>query len=263
MNIAVCVKQTPDTEAKIEIQGKTSLNESGFKFIISPYCEFAVEEALLQKEKHGGETTVVSVGQEKVLEAIRTALAMGIDKAVHLNDGVYDGGDNYSTAVALAGALKKVDADLILGGKQAIDDDSAQTMTLVAEMMDIPHVNIVAGDLSIDPDAKKGTAKRRIEGGDELVEFSLPVIITCEKGLNEPRYASLPGIMKAKKKAVDNWNPGDLGVGNDDVGASGAKVKHLRYEPLPERAAGKILEGEPAEVAKELARLLREEAKVI
>lgn len=260
MNIVVCMKQTPDTEAKIVLNADASgINPDGVKFVMNPYDEFAVEQAIQLKEKFGGETTVVTIGPQRVVEAMRTALAMGIDKGIHIDDPALEKADSWATAKVLAGVLKGLNADLILGGKQAIDGDMACVMAQVAEFLDLPHVyNISSMEMSAD--GKKATVGRRIEGGEEVYEVTLPAVMTCEKGLNEPRYASLPGIMKAKKKEIKALKLADTGVSGDDAKN---RIEIIKYLPLEERQPGKIIEGEPEEAAAKLAKLLREEAKVI
>lgn len=263
MKIAVIIKQTPDTETVVKINDAgNDIVGTGVKYVMSPYCEFAVEEALRTKEKLGGEVVVVSLGPDRVLETIRTALAMGCDRAIHLKDPAYEGGDGQATAKALAAALKTVSPDIVFAGKQAIDGDQSQVAVRVAELAGLAQATIVTA-LEIAADGKTAKATRRIEGGDEVVELKLPALISCEKGLNEPRYASLPGIMKAKKKEVKELKPAELGL-EGQVGAAGAKAKRVKLLPLAERKAGRRIEAEtPEAAAAELVRLLREEAKVL
>jgi electron transfer flavoprotein beta subunit len=266
VKIVVILKQVPDTETKIKIKGDGSgIETEGIKYVINPYDEYAVEEALRLKEKlaDGSVVTIVSAGPDRVVESIRTALAMGADDAIHVKDPAIEGGDSLSTARVLAKAIKDHGFDILFAGKQAIDLDQAQVPAAVAELLDIPHVNVVA-KFELAADKARATVSRRIEGGDEVIDVTLPGLFTCEKGLNEPRYASLPGIMKAKKKPVKTLTLSELGVDAGQVGAAGSRVKILKWLPLPERAPGKILKGMETEAAvKELARLLREEAKVI
>lgn len=264
MDILVCMKQVPDTETKIQINPEgTGIVTEGIKYVMNPYDEFAVEEALRIKEKSGGTVTIVSMGPQRATEAIRTGLAMGADKGVHLNDAAFEGADSYATAKALAAAIKSLSYDIILAGKQAVDEDNAQVYAALAEMLDIPHVSIVT-KLEVADDGKSATAEREVEGGaKEVIQTSLPVLIAAQKGLNEPRYASLPGIMKAKKKPIDQVDVAGSGLSADEVGEKGSKVKLTKFSLPPEREAGKVLEGEPEEVAAELTKLLREEAKAI
>lgn len=264
MDILVCMKQVPDTEAKIQINpAGTGIVTEGIKYVMNPYDEFAVEEALRIKEKLGGSVTIVCQGPQRATEAIRTGLAMGADKGVHLNDAAFEGADSYATARALASAIKGLKFDLVLMGKQAVDEDNAQVYAALAEMLGVPHVSIVT-KLEIAADGKSLTAEREIEGGaKEVIQASLPAVIAAQKGLNEPRYASLPGIMKAKKKPIDNVDLAKSGLSAADAGQKGSKLKNVKFSLPPERQAGKVLQGEPPEVAAQLVKLLREEAKAI
>lgn len=264
MNIIVCMKQVPDTEAQIRVKPDGSgIVDGDIKFVMNPYDEYGVEEALLLKEKFGGTVTIVCLGPERAVEAIRTGLAMGVDKAVHLDDPAFEGGDAFSTAKALAAAIKSMEYDLIFCGKQAIDDDLAQVGSALAEMLGIPQV-VVVTKVEVSEDTKKAKVNRQIIGGEEIIEVPLPAVLTAQKGLNEPRYASLPGIMKAKKKEVKSVKVADLGLDSSAVGAAGAKAKIIKMYSPPQREAGNIIEGDTAEEkAPKLAKLLREEAKAI
>lgn len=264
MNMIVCMKQVPDTEAQIRVKPDGSgIVDSDIKFVMNPYDEFGVEEALQLKEKFGGTVTIVCLGPQRAVDAIRTGLAMGADKAVHLDDPAFEGGDAFSTAKALATAIKGMEYDLIFCGKQAIDDDFAQVGPALAEMLGIPQV-VVVTKVEVSEDAKKAKVNRQIIGGEEIIDVPLPAVLTAQKGLNEPRYASLPGIMKAKKKEIKSVKAADLGLDPSVVGKAGAKTRILKMYSPPQREAGKMIKGEPAEdTAPELARLLREEAKVI
>ncbi len=250
MDIIACIKQVPDTETQIKVSGD-AIDDTGVKYVICPYDEFGVEEAIKTKEGGGNSTTVVSLGPDRIVEAIRTALAMGMDKGVHIKADTNEGADGFATASALADAIKELPHDIIFCGKKAIDGDSHQTGIMLAELLGIPHAGAVN---SVEIADGKAKCTRPIEGGQEIIEVPLPCVITCEKGLNEPRYASLPGIMKAKKKPLD--------VKEVDVEAN-RKTKVVKYEMPPERAAGKVIEGELPDTAVQLVKLLREEAKVI
>ncbi len=265
MNIVVCMKQVPDTETRIRLKPDLSdIETEGIKYIINPYDEFAIEEALRIKERFGqGLVTLITLGPQRATEALRTGLAMGADEAIHINDPFFEGCDQYITAKALARAIKNIPYDLILCGRQAIDDDSAQVYAYIAEFLDIPYVSFVI-KLEILQDRKSLIAHRVIEGGAfEVVESPLPAIISATKGLNEPRYASLPGIMKAKKKEIKNLTASDLGFTQDEGGSRGSRIKIKKYYYPPERKPGRIIEGEPEDAVRELVRLLREEAKII
>ena len=265
MKIVVLVKSVPDTESKIKIAANgVSIDPAGVKFVMNPYDEFAVEEGLRIRERLKDGTTVVAVsmGPDRAVEVLRTALAMGADDAVHVSDPAFEGGDAGADARALAEAVRLLEADLILGGKIGIDDDAAINCAAIAEYLGIPQAQIVT-ELTFSDDNQRVTARRRIEGADELIEMELPAIVTCEKGLNEPRYASLPGIMKAKKKEIRKVGLADLPLKPEQVGAAGSLTKLVKYHGLPERPPVKMITGDAAAQAKELVRLLREEAKVI
>ncbi|HEV8399376.1 MAG TPA: electron transfer flavoprotein subunit beta/FixA family protein [Gemmatimonadales bacterium] len=251
MDIAVCIKRVPDSETRVKIgsDGK-SLDEAGVKFVLNPYDEFAVEEALQRKEKAGsGEVAVFCAGPAAAQETIRTALAMGADRGVLLQSDKIPA-DGYLTAQALAAELKTRTWDLILFGKMAIDDYNQQVGPMVAELLGLPCVTAVA---HLEIDGGKGVAEREIEGGIEVVEFPLPAVLTADKGLNEPRYPALKGIMAAKKKPLE--------VKPVQLGATGG-IEVVALTPPPQRKDGKIV-GEGAGAVPELVRLLREEAKVL
>ena len=256
MNIVACVKQVPDTETLIKVKPDGSgIDETGIKWVMNPYDEFGVEEALKLKEKFGGDVTIVSLGPARALETVRTALAMGADKAIHINDPALEGADAYNIAAALAAAIKGIPYDIIFCGQRAIDDDAGQVGSVLAEFLSIPQITIVT---KVDVEGASIKVVRPIEGAQLLIESSLPCVVTTQKGLNEPRYASLPGIMKAKKKPVDVKDAAGLGI------TVAPKAKIAKTLPPPARPPGKIICGEePAEKARELAKLLREEAKVI
>ena len=262
MNIVVFVKQVPDTETRIQVKDG-SVDLSGVKWIVNPYDEFAIEEALRIREKLGqGKVTAVSLGTDRVKEAIKYALSLGADEGVWLQGDGVALGDPLAVATVLAAAAKKIGFDLVLTGKQGVDSDWSQVGPMVAELLDLPHVSVVVG-LEVDPAAKKGVAKREIEGGLERVEFELPAVITAQKGLNEPRYASLKGIMAVKKKVIPEWTLSDLGIDLAEVQESAAAIRFVEFSLPPPRQAGRILEGEAKDTARELVRILHEEAKVI
>jgi len=246
---AVCVKQVADTETRVKVgsDGKT-LDPSGVTWILNPYDEFAVEQALQVKEAQGGEVVIVSVGGAGVVPVLRNALAMGADRAIHLTTDTV-GADSLSIARALSAALKELNADIVWCGRQAVDDDAAQVGPMIAELLERPCVTVVAG---FELDGTQAKVDREIEGGREVVSVTLPALFATEKGLNEPRYASLKGIMAAKKKPVET-KPAELGEPNLDI---------ISLSLPPERPAGRIV-GEGPDAAPELVRLLREEEKVL
>ena len=262
MNIFVCIKQVPDTETKIAPNGDGSYIETNsIKWIMNPYDEFAVEQALLTKQANAGSTiTVVRVGGTKDTEALRTALAMGADEAILVESA--DNLDSYMTAKAIKGAIEKSGktADVIFTGKQAIDDDCLQVPQLVAQMLGMPSVSVVVG---CEEAGGTFTLKREVEGGAlEVYEVGAPAVIACNKGLNSPRYASLPGIMKAKRKPLAQHSLSDVGVSDSD-----ARVKYSGFTLPPEKPAGKKFdamdEANQASIVADVVKLLREEAKVI
>jgi electron transfer flavoprotein beta subunit len=250
MKIAVCIKRVPDSETRVKIAGDgKSLDEAGVKFILNPYDEFAVEEALRRKETAGaGEVAVIACGPAVTQETIRTALAMGADRGVLLEVAAVPA-DGLAVARAIAAELKDGGYDLILFGKMAIDDSNQQVGPMVAELLGMPCVTCVA---HLDLADGKGTAEREVEGGMEVLLFPLPAVLTADKGLNEPRYPALKGIMAAKKKPLE--------VKPVQLDATGLEV--LAMAPPPERKDGRIV-GEGAAAVPELVRLLREEAKVL
>src|SRR5574340_1049606 len=266
MKIIVCVKQVPATESKLTIkQDGFDIDRTGLSFVVNPYDEFAVEEALQIKERLGdGEVTAFSLRQhstQKPEEALRTCLAMGADKAILLSDPAFEGGDSYTAAVVLAATLRRLSFDLLLFGKQAVDDDGGAVSIQVAELLGIPHVAIV-NKLEVKAEARTMLAHLQIEGGIELVEAPLPTLITCQKGLNEPRYPSLPGIMKAKQKPLEVWNRETIGLEPEAVGAAGARLAIVRLESPSARPAGRMIPGDAAAAVKELVRLLHERSEV-
>ncbi len=261
MNIIVCIKQVPDTESKIRIsKDNKSIDESDINFVVNPFDEYAVEEALRIKEAKGGEVTLISAGKEKVTAALRTCLAMGADKAILIKEDLFDRSDSLTIARALAATIKTLNFDLILFGKMGVGTDNGQVGPMVAQMLGLPHIGVV-----VKLELKDGTivAHREIEGATEVVESMFPAVITAQKGLNEPRYASLKGIMMAKKKEITIKTASESGLQPNEMGEEGAILKVERIAFPPERPAGQIIDGEPAEAAKKLAKLLREEAQVI
>jgi electron transfer flavoprotein beta subunit len=258
MKIAVCIKQVPDTETRIRIapDGKGIL-ESDVNWIVSPYDEFAIEEALKIKEAKGGEVVLVSLGPDRVQSALRSGLAMGADAALHLKDPLFEQTDTLGTAWALATALKPQAPDLILMGQQGVGGDNAQVPGLVAEILDLPQVTMA---VKIELQDGKATIEREIEGAHETWDVTLPAVVSAQKGLNEPRYASLKGIMAAKKKLIETKGAADLGLTPERLAP---KTRVVALELPPSRSPVKMIEGDADTQVKELLRLLHEEAKVI
>ncbi|WP_227937663.1 electron transfer flavoprotein subunit beta/FixA family protein [Alkalihalobacillus deserti] len=255
MNSLVILKQTFDTEEKISIQnGK--LQEDGIEFIINPYDEYAVEEAIKLKEEFGGEVTVITIGPSRAENALRTALAMGADKGVILDDESLSG-DEYTISKVLATVIQDRPYDIILAGNMSIDSGSGQVGPRLAEGLGIPHVSSIT---KLDIEGSKATIVRDVEGDSETIEVSLPVLVTAQQGLNEPRYPSLPGIMKAKKKPMERFSTDDLNINLEEVKT---KTDIIDQFLPPKKDAGRVLSGEFSDQVKELVQLLHNEAKVI
>ena len=258
MNIYVCLKQVPDTETSISIREGNSVNETNIKWIVNPYDEYAIEEALKLKEKNPGSTVcAIALGPERTQAALRTALAMGIDRAIHIETGEFL--DDRNTARALAGAIRIDGAfGVIFTGKQAIDNDAYQVHIQMAEYLSIPVATNVMSFVC-DPQGGIVTVEREIdEGAREVIEMVVPCIVAAAKGLNTPRYASVIGIMKAKKMEIKKMSLADVGV--DPLANS---VALLKLSVPAEKPQGKMIEGDPQSAVRELVKRLKEEAKVI
>jgi electron transfer flavoprotein beta subunit len=257
MNIYVVMKRTFDTEEKLVIKNG-AIEEEGVEYIINPYDEYAIEEAIQLKDKHGGEVTVITVGGEDAEKELRTALAMGADKGVLVSiEDDLENGDEYTTARVLAQFFKENKFDMIMGGNVAIDGGSGQVGPRLAELLDIPYVTTIT---KIDINGESVTIERDVEGDKVIIETSLPVLVTAQQGLNEPRYPSLPGIMKAKKKPLEELELDDLDLEEEDVVA---KTKVVDIYLPPKKETGRVLNGEMEDQVKELVNLLQTEAKVI
>ncbi|MCM3636885.1 electron transfer flavoprotein subunit beta/FixA family protein [Sporosarcina luteola] len=256
MNIYVLVKRTFDTEEKIAVKdGK--IVEDGAEFIINPYDDYAIEEAIQIRDAHGGEVTVLTLGDEEAEKQLRTALAMGADKAILINTEDLDEMDEFTSAKIIAHYLNDKKADLILAGNVAIDGGSGQVGPRVAELLEINYVTTIT---SLEIDGSSVKIVRDVEGDSETLETSLPLLVTAQQGLNEPRYPSLPGIMKAKKKPLEELDFDNLDIDEGDVKA---KTETLEVYLPPQKAAGRVLDGDIAAQVHELISLLHSEAKVI
>ncbi|WML53415.1 electron transfer flavoprotein subunit beta/FixA family protein [Neobacillus sp. PS3-12] len=255
MNILVILKQTFDTEEKISIQDGR-IQEDGVEFIINPYDEFAVEEAIKIRDEFHGEVTAITVGPSRTENALRTALAMGADKAIIVDDESLFG-DEYMISKVLAAVIKDRSYDVILAGNISVDNGAGQVALRLAEELGIAHV---ASATKLTIESENVTVVRDVEGDSETVEASLPLLVTAQQGLNEPRYPSLPGIMKAKKKPLERLTAEDIGVKAEDIQA---KTEILDQYLPPKKEGGKVLSGELVDQVKELIQLLRQEAKVI
>ncbi len=263
MRILTVVKQVPDSNAPLKVLSDGSgIDSTGVKLVPDPFDEFGIELAIQLREKRSDVTEVVAMilGPDKASEALRVALAMGADAGIHINDQTFETRSEILIAQILAEAVRKDETgfDLIVCGKYTTDLDAGAVGPALAEFLGLPHVGAVQG-LEFSDDGSRFTARRRIEGAEEVVECDLPALLSIEKGLVEPRYPSLPNLMKAKKKPVTVLTAAELSV---DVGDQiGTHFESLA--PPPSRPECKMIGGEPEEMAKELVRVLREEAKVI
>lgn len=260
MKIAVCVKAVPDTETRIAIAAdKKNIDFNGVRFVTSPFDEFAVEEALKIKEKHGGETVVFSMGGSECTAVLQDSLARGIDSAVHINDADFVGLDTLSTAKVLAGALKDGGFDLVLLGQQGFGGDNSQVPSMLAELLDWSQTTMV---VKLEVEGSNFKAQREIEGAHEVVSGSLPAVISAQKGLNEPRYPGIKGVMAAKRKTILVKSAEDLGL-KGKVSTAQCKAKLVEMTLPPERPQGRKLDGDLDTQVKELVNLLRSEAHVL
>ena len=259
MNSVVCIAQVPDTETRIKIAaGGRHIDENGIKFIVSPYDEYALEEAIRNKEKNGGDVTVLSFGPDRAQQALRECLARGATKALHVKA---DAGDVDSLGIAkvLAAAIKSVPHDLVFFGKQGVGTDNSLVGPMVAELLGYPQVNVVT---HLEVGDGKAVAHRELEGAEDIIEATLPAVITAQKGMNEPRYASLKGIMAAKKITIETKTIADLGLAADDI--YNQRVVVVSLELPPEKSGGRKIDGsDPAAAAKEIVKYIREEAKTL
>lgn len=245
MNTIVCIKRVPDSATRVRVaEDGRSLDPAGVKFVINPYDEFALEEAIRRKEQAGeGSVVAIALGPADAAESLRQALAMGADEALLLRcEGSHDA---LPVSRALADEIQGREFDLVLFGKQAIDDDNMQVPQMVAEFLGLPCATVVV-DLSVSDG--RASARREVEGGQEVMEFSLPAVVSVQKGLNEPRYPSLKGIMAAKKKPLEE----------KEVVLSPSTLMLLSLDEPPAPAAGRIV-GEGPDAVSELIRALREE----
>lgn len=259
MRTIVCLKQVPDTETRIRINPEgNDILETDLNWIVSPYDEFALEEALRIKKAKGGDVVLLSLGPDRVASALRSGLAMGADTAVHIKDPLLNSLDALGTARALAAAIRTLAPfDLVLTGQQGVGGDNSQVPGLLAEFLDLPQVTIA---VKIEIGEGKAHVEREVEGGHEAWETTLPAVISAQKGLNEPRYASLKGIMDAKKKPIQTLDAAKLSL---DPAALKPKTRTIVLALPPPRPAVRMVEGDPSVQVQELIRLLHEEAKVI
>ncbi len=260
MNLVVCLKQVFSTEAKIRISpdGK-AVSDEGVEWVMSPYDEYALEEAIRIKEATGAGTIIaITIGPDRCTPMLRSALALGADRALHLKDPMFDSVDALGVARALAAAIRRNPYDMVLFGRMGVGMDQGVIPAMVAELLGAPMAGLV---VKITVDAGKVRCVREIDGGSEVVEMALPAVVTAQKGLNEPRIANLKGIMAAKKKPLDLLTAADLGLAAPDL--QDVRLVHESYELPAPRTAARLLQGDPADTARQLVQILRNEAKVI
>jgi electron transfer flavoprotein beta subunit len=258
VKIAVCLKQVPATDSRIKPSGDgKAVDLTGIEWVVNPYDEFALEEALRLKEKYPGEVVVLSIGGDKVEEAMRSALALGADRAVVLKDPAFVNAEPLAIAEALAAMAKRESPDLVLCGKQGVDHDRMAVPAMLAEKLDWPQATVVV-KLEMGADGKTAHAEREVEGGHEEIEIVLPAVIAAQKGLNEPRYANLKGIMAAKKKPVAVVTAQELGLS-----AATNPVLVLEVSQPSQARKNRMLSGDPAQQVEELIRILRTEEKIL
>jgi electron transfer flavoprotein beta subunit len=253
VKIAVCIKQVPDTEAEVkwDLQ-KGSLKRDDMDSVSNPFDEFALEEALLTKEKYDGEIIVITMGPDKAQDVLRNALALGVDAVYHLNDPAFAGSDALATSYTLAKAVEKVGADIVFCGKQSTDGATGIVSSQIAARLGFSQLNFVSKIEEIDEAGKKIKVHRSIEGGVEVVDAKLPAVVSVAKGINEPRLPNLMGIRKAAKVQIPVWNAGEINVDTAKVGTAGSHGKVIELTTPPPRAAGEMLKGDIEEIATSL-----------
>jgi electron transfer flavoprotein beta subunit len=262
VNRVVLIKQVPESEAVVQVQADGSGVEIEDRYCLNFFDSVAVEEALRIKERHGGTVTAMTLGTQKSIEVLRTAIAMGADDAILLADPAFASGDEYATAKALAAALKKRAYDLILCGREAFDDSSGIVGPLVAEFLGIPHItSVIKVDLS--PEKQAAIVERQIENGKEIIKAPLPVLLAVQKGLNEPRVPSIMGVMKAARAEIKQLDLAALGLLPAEVGKAGSQAEIVSYHRPPERRPVTMMQGAVVDAVRQLVICLKDEAKVI
>lgn len=254
MHVVVCVKQTPDSAAKITVEkGSVTWGDAGL--VVNPWDEYAIEEAIRLKEKHGGKATALCLGPETGKEALKSCLAMGCDEAILITDAAFSGSDALATSYILAKAIEKLgDVQLAVFGKQAIDGDTGLVPVGVARRLGWAPLTYTSKIEALDPSAKTITVERLLEQGKQIVTSTLPAVIGTVKDINEPRYPSFMGIRKAAKATIATWSAADLGLDASRIGAAGSATHWPSVAPLPVREGSvELLEGTPEEVAAKLA----------
>ncbi|RKY39556.1 MAG: electron transfer flavoprotein subunit beta [Candidatus Omnitrophota bacterium] len=258
MKVVVCIKQVPETtEVKIDPTTNTLIRE-GVASIINPFDMYAIEEAIRLKERYGAKTWVITMGPPQAEEALREALSMGIEEAIHLSDKAFAGSDTWATSLVLAKAIEKLEnVDLIICGKQASDGDTAQVGPGIASHLNLPQATYVRKIQEIDMERKKIYVERLLEEGYESLEITLPALITVVKEINEPRLPSLRGKIRAKKQPIPVWKHKDLGLKEEEVGLSGSPTQVVKVFSPPPREKGKIFEGDANECVEKLVKELK------
>jgi electron transfer flavoprotein beta subunit len=249
LNIVVCTKQVPDSAATLKVDERSNVSWGDAPLVVNPWDEYAIEEAIRLKEKHGGKITVLSIGPDQVKEALKTAVAMGCDEAIQLWDTAFDGSDALGISLVLANAIQKIGSiDAVLLGKQAIDGDTGLIGPALARRLGWSQLTYVAKIREIDPGGKTITVERLLEEGRQILSSTLPAVITVVKEINEPRYPSFMGIRKASKLQVPVWTAADLGVEAGRVGRGVASVTWTRiYAPPPREGNVEIVTGDTPE----------------
>ena len=254
MHVVVCVKQTPDSAAKVSVEnGKVTWGDASL--VVNPWDEYAIEEAIRLKEKHGGKASAISLGPDTAREALKTCLAMGCDEAILITDPAFEGSDAVQTSYVLAKAIEKFgDVDVVLFGKQAIDGDTGLVPVGVARRLGWPPLTFTIKVAELDPAAKTIKVERLLEEGKQVVTSRLPAVIGTVKDINEPRYPSFMGIRKAAKAAIPTWSAADLGCDPAKIGSRGANTTWPQINPLPARQGTvELIDGTPEEIATKLA----------
>lgn len=260
MKIAVCVKQTIDTEAVITLDANGKVVTEGAALIIDPYAEFAVEKAVQLKEAHGGEVIIVTVGSQDDVPAIRHALSMGADRAILVEDDAIDTTNPEAKARVIAAVLAEEQPDIVLGGYKSGDTGQAQTLPRLATMMGLPQVGWITG---LELEGETAIVDHELDDGIERVSVQLPALFTAQQGLAEPRYPTVRDIMQSKKKPIDTKDLAAIGIDASQVGPAVAQVCVKSYALKPEREGGRIVEGDTPDAVAETAGLLANEAKVL
>jgi len=248
MNIVVCIKQVPDTtDVRIDPKTNTLIRE-GVQSIINPFDMYAIEEAIRLKERFGGMATVITMGPPQAADALREAISMGIDEAIHLSDRAFAGSDTWATSLILAKAIEKMGSvDLVICGKQATDGDTAQVGPGIAAHLDLPQATYVrrVDSVHMDTVPRIMVVERLLEEGYEIMELQLPALITVVKEVNEPRLPSLKGKMKARKAEIPVWGNKDLQIPEHQVGLKGSPTQVVKIFTPPQKEGGKVFTGEP------------------